>query len=144
MVKDGALSSCDYLARNCATYDATNWTALGGNIASLRAQYGHATGAVGVVDTWDQATPTNTCGWVRAAAVRYALVARSAQYESKLDSSGQRVGDEVTTVAPSWNGSADTPIDLSAIADWQSYRYRTFQNTAPARNTVWMAPQSGC
>jgi type IV pilus assembly protein PilW len=154
MVKGGALVSCDYMASDCSVYDATRWTALGGNVASLRAQYGHdtAAGAMdGTVDAWDQTTPTNACGWVRTSAVRYALVARSAQYESKLDSgTGQRVGDTVTAAAPTWNGSADTPIDLSknpdgsTNADWQAYRYRTFQNVAPARNTVWMAGQSGC
>lgn len=148
MVKDGSLMTCDYLARDCSVYDATNWTALGSNIVSLRAQYGRDTAAGsmdGVIDTWDATTPANACGWVRTSAVRYALVARSAQYESAIDTStGQRTGEVVTGPAPQWKGSSDSPIDLSANADWQSYRYRTFQNIAPARNTVWMAGQSGC
>jgi type IV pilus assembly protein PilW len=149
-VRNGALTSCDYMAADCSNGGAASWTALGGNMASLRAQYGRdtAAGAMdGAVDTWDQTTPANACGWVRATAVRYALVAKSAQYESSIDATGQRTCEQVTPLPPTWNGSAGAAIDLSrggALADWQCYRYRTFENVAPSRNVVWMGSNSGC
>jgi type IV pilus assembly protein PilW len=146
-VRNGALSSCDYMAADCSSASAANWTALGGNIVSLRAQYGKdTTGPAmdGSVDAWDQTTPTNSCEWVRASTVRYAIVARSAQYESALDASGQRTCEAVTAAAPGWNGSAGAAINLGAATDWQCYRYRTFENVAPSRNIVWMGAQAGC
>lgn len=158
-VRNGALASCDYLASDCTNTSAANWTAISGNIVSLRAQYGRDTtgpGMDGVVDQWDQATPTDSCHWARTTAVRFALVARNTQYESALDASGQRGCDQVTAAAPAWSGSTATApdqvlaIDLSknpdnsGNTDWQCYRYRTFENIAPARNLVWMVTQAGC
>lgn len=147
MVRDAALQSCDYLAVDCSTYNATNWTAVGAGIVALRAQYGRDTAAGtmdGSVDAWDQTTPSNACEWVRASAVRYALVARSSQYETALNASGQRVCEQVTAAAPTWNGSATSAINLSSATDWQCYRYRTYESVAPSRNVVWMGAQSGC
>src|SRR5205085_4450035 len=112
-VRNGSLTSCDYMAADCTNTSAANWTAVGGNIVSLRAQYGRDTTAPamdGTVDTWDQATPGNSCGWVRASTVRYALVARSATYETKIDATGQRTCEQVTPAAPGWNGSAGAAI----------------------------------
>ena len=146
-VRNGALTSCDYMTADCSNASAANWTAVGGNIVSLRAQYGRDTTAPamdGTVDTWDQTTPADSCTWVRASTVRYALVARSAQYETKIDAAGQRTCEAVTAAAPGWNGSAGAAINLGGAADWQCYRYRTFENVAPSRNIVWMGAQAGC
>ena len=140
-VRGGSLTSCDFLTSNCA--NGASWAAVAGGIVSLRAQYGHE----GSPMTWDQSTPTSagSCDWVRINATRYVLVARSTQYESKFDSAtGQRTGDQVTAAAPTWAGSADKAIDLSGDGDWQFYRYRTFENIAPARNVIWMKGSSGC
>jgi type IV pilus assembly protein PilW len=158
-VRNGSLASCDYMTSDCTNTSAANWTAISGNIVSLRAQYGRDTtgpGMDGVVDQWDQATPTDACHWARTSAVRFALVARNTQYESALNASGQRVCDQVTAAAPTWAGSTATlpnqalPIDVSKNPDnsgnndWQCYRYRTFENIAPSRNVVWMGTQAGC
>lgn len=161
-VRNGSLTSCDYMTSDCTNTSAANWTAMSGNIVSLRAQYGRdtAVGAMdGVVDVWDQTTPTTSCGWVRTSAVRYALVARSAQTESTLNASGQRVCEQATVAAPTWQGTTATasnptalPIDLTltkdqtgaTVSDWQCYRYRTFETVAPSRNVLWMGTQAGC
>jgi len=161
-VRNGSLTSCDFMASDCRVNNATNWTAVSGNIIGLRAQYGRDTAsAVGStsfqVDTWDQSTPTTDCGWVRTPAVRVGLLARSTQYETTIDpTTKQRVGDLVTAAAPTWSGSAppapsqSLPFDPTKNPDgsantyWQSYRYRVFESTAPARNIVWMGGQSGC
>ena len=160
-VRNGSLTMCDYMTSDCTNTSAANWTAIAGNIVSLRAQYGRdtAVGAMdGVVDQWDQTTPTDSCKWVRATAVRYAIVARSAQTDSTLNSSGQRVCEPATTTAPNWQGTTATapsqtlPIDLTlskdqngnTVSDWQCYRYRTFETIAPSRNVLWMGTQAGC
>lgn len=157
-VREGSLQACDYMAPavDCSNGGAANWSSVAGDIVSLRAQYGHDTTPAmdGAVDAWDGTTPANSCGWARSPAVRFALVARSTTYESAINAgTGQRVCDVVTAAAPTWSGSTGTstsPIDVSrkpdgtAHAEWQCYRYRTFENLAPTRNVVWMGAQAGC
>jgi type IV pilus assembly protein PilW len=146
-VRNGSLTSCDYLSADCSSTSAANWTAVGGNVVSLRAQYGQDTNpgtADGMIDVWNQTTPDTACKWVRASAVRYALVAKSTQFESTINAAGQRVGDTVTAAAPTWQGSTDAPIDLTSDTDWKSFRYRTFETVVPARNLVWMEAKAGC
>jgi type IV pilus assembly protein PilW len=145
-VKGGALESCDFMVANC-TNNGIQWVAVGGNIVSLQALYGRDTSAVGsmdgIPDAWDRTTPISSCGWARTSAVRLALVARANQYESKIDTAtSARVCDQVTAAAPTWNGG--TAINLTANADWQCYRYKTFENIAPSRNISWMGSVSSC
>lgn len=145
-IRNGALQSCDYVASDCRT-NSGQWVDVAGNMASLQAVYGRDTAAAGAMDglpdVWDQTTPTSACGWARTSALRLALVARSNQYETTLDAStGQRVCDQVTATAPTWNGG--TAINLSANSSWQCYRYRTFETIAPTRNVVWMGTQATC
>jgi type IV pilus assembly protein PilW len=153
-VRNGSLASCDFMVSDCRVSNAANWTAVAANVASLRAQYGRDTAppgsADGAVDTWDQVTPANACGWARATAVRFVLVARSGQFESQIGPTGQRVCEPVTAAPRTWSGSATTPIDLtrnpdgSANDEWQCFRYRTFETVAPSRNIVWMREQAAC
>ncbi|MDP3699917.1 MAG: PilW family protein [Hylemonella sp.] len=144
-VRNSNLTTCDYTiaAVNCAV--AGSWTAISSNIVSLRAQYGRDTTAPGMdgfVDVYDQATPNTLCGWSRVSAVRMGLVARSTQMEK----------DDVTTVAPVWEGStAGNPVGSTAAtivltgnADWKKYRYKVFQTLVPIRNMSWMGAVTGC
>ena len=63
------------------------------------------------------------CGWARVVGVRLVLVSRNRQPEKTA----------VKPNVPSWAGSA--PIVFSNVnADWQLYRYRTFETTVPLRN----------
>jgi type IV pilus assembly protein PilW len=135
-VRGGNLTVCDYMVSNCgaSTLNLADWVPVASNIVSLRAQYGRdtASGAMdGIVDAYDQTTPATACGWLRARAVRLALVARG-------------VKESVTSAAPIWAGSSTTPINLSANSDWQRYRYKTFETTVPMRNMAWMGVQAGC
>jgi type IV pilus assembly protein PilW len=153
-VRNGSLASCDFMVSDCRVNNAASWTAVAANVASLRAQYGRDTAppgsADGAVDTWDQATPGNACGWARATAVRFVLVARSGEFETQIGPTGQRVCEQVTATPRTWSGSDTAPIDLtrnpdgSANNDWQCYRYRTFETVAPSRNIVWMREQAAC
>ncbi len=150
-VRNGNLTTCDYTnaGLNCAA--AGSWNSIASNIVSLRAQYGRDTTAPGMdgfVDSYDQATPDpvatpNTlCGWSRISAVRMALVARSTQMEK----------EEVTAVAPLWDGSAAgnpagstaAAINLTGDANWKNYRYKVFQTLVPIRNMSWMGVVTGC
>lgn len=130
-VRGGNLASCDLLAADCS--DVANWVVIASNVVSLRAEYGVDTSTTldGVVDSYTQTTPTTACGWQRTLAVRIALVARSPEYNKMAAD-----GTNVTASAPSWEGSV--AITLSNDAEWQHYRYRTFQAVVPLRNMIWL------
>lgn len=181
-VRNGNLTVCDYMVNNCADAakvgDAAVWVPIAGSIVSLRAQYGRDTRAsplppspdgtiYPIVDLYDRSTPPLNvpdpanakykaqCGWVRIAAVRLALVARSSQFEKDDGAGGNQ---QVTAKAPTWTGStagnpagseAD-PFDLSKNPDgsdnkdWQNYRYKVFETVVPIRNPIWQGVNSRC
>lgn len=143
-VRNKTLTVCDYATSNCGAAASVNdtsiWTPIGSNIVSLRAQYGRDTTAGsmdGVVDAFDQTTPstatTVACDFARISAVRLAVVSRSAQAAAG-----------VTQAAPTWDGSATTPINLTSDSQWQNYRYKVFQTVVPLRNINWLGVVSGC
>jgi len=104
-----------------------------GGIVNLQAQYGISAAAtsntiVGWVDasggTWAAPTVANR-NLIKA--IRIAVVARNAKREP-----------EVVTPAPLTVWAGATTIDLTAsIADWDHYRYRTFETIIPLRNVFW-------
>ncbi|HWU81873.1 MAG TPA: PilW family protein [Methylophilaceae bacterium] len=156
-IRNGNLTMCKLVDINTTTLaddgknctdatlvnDQTVWIPIGSGIVNMRAQYGRDTNTLpmdGIVDVYDQTTPTTACGWTQTAAVRLALVAKSAKQEPQ----------NVTAAAPSWAGVATQPIDLtknpdgSANANWQRYRYKTFEALVPLRNVTWQGVVSGC
>lgn len=168
-VRGGNLTVCNYMTNNCGDVNlATSpavWVPIVNNIVGLRAQYGRDISLPmdGVVDAhasgnpcFDQlvespstspSTPSRTCatardpsvpsvqcGWARIPAVRIVVVARGGVRESEV----------VTVAAPTWAGTALAPIVLSANADWQRFRYLTFQTLIPLRNMILMGAQPGC
>src|SRR5690606_9444250 len=100
-IRGGNLTVCDYLRNDCGLAadkdNAAVWVPIGANIASLKARYGRDTSAArdGTVDVFDQETPAFQQDWLRVRALRLALVARSAQYESHIVA-GRRACREVT------------------------------------------------
>ena len=45
-----------------------------------------------------------------------------------------------TATAPTWAGSREgtsPAINLTADANWQCYRYKTFETVVPLRNMLW-------
>jgi type IV pilus assembly protein PilW len=152
-VRNGNLTVCDYTQNNCAdstlTGSSSVWVPVADNIVSLRAQYGRDTNAgsmTGVVDTWDQTTPSAAatppgvlCGWFRIQALRFVVVARSTQYDKD---SGYTFNPANLT----WAGTSTTPaaaVDVSGLADYQKYHYKLFQTTVPLRNIGWQGAQAG-
>lgn len=145
-VRNGSLTQCDFALNDCraGVDDETIWTPIANNIVSLRAEYGRDTTAPNmdaIVDVFDQNAPADACQRARISAVRLVLVARSGQFEQVPPDVGM----------PRWAGSAETadhlvavPIDLSDNADWQRFRYRSFETTIPLRNMAWQGVQTGC
>ncbi len=152
-VRNGNLTTCDYRANNCGdaaqVANTAIWAPIANDIVSLRAQYGQDTSGPpmdGIVDLYNQTTPTTACGWIKAPALRLVLVARNGQFEKTA----------VTAAAPAWlggpasgvavtpTGSANTPVALTANANWQNYRYKVFQTVVPLRNITSMGAVSGC
>lgn len=116
---------------------------LSPDIVSMQAEYGFDTRAGAQtdsqVDTWsatmidaDASGITGDAGDIgRIYALRLALVARSGLLEKADPATGTC---NTTTASPVWAGGA---ISLAADANWQCYRYKTFETVVPLRNTIW-------
>lgn len=135
---NGNLLFADY---SSAT-NTSNSQILSPDLVSLQAEYGFDTRAGvqtdGQVDSWsatmidaDASGVTGDAGDIqRIYAVRFAVVARSGLMEKPLPDGTCTT----TTASPVWTGGA---IDLSALANWQCYRYKTFETVVPLRNMLW-------
>ena len=120
---------------------ATTTEDLFPDIVNLQAFYGKDTDANGVVDTYDNTTPTTSAGWRQVLSVRIAVVARSVQMER----------EDVTTTQPLWDvGNATTvagsaacgtsrcvTVIVNTLPDWQRYRYKVYDSIVPLRNMLW-------
>ncbi len=135
-VSSGRLVVCDFLTRDCTSAAAANWTELADGVVSLRAQYGVDSSATmdSVVDTFDQTNNNTACSWYRRPVLRLSLVLRNGQLEKET----------VTAAAPAWSVASGAAIDLSGNADWQRYRYKTFESTVALRNVTWQGVITGC
>jgi type IV pilus assembly protein PilW len=105
-------------------------------VVRLQAQYGVSASAdSNVVATWEEAsgatwgTPS-VANRNRIKAVRLAVVLRN----------GLKEKTKVTNAAPvAWvdSGTTQIAIDISALPDWEYYRYRVFSTVIPLRNMLW-------
>ncbi len=119
-------------------------------IIAMQAYYGHDTSgtADGVIDVYNQTTPTTADGWSRVLAIRIALVARSNQYEK----------GEVTSSSIEWNvgeaaevasaqdctvgsGKCVTLVTKPSTGDWGHYRYKVYDTVVPLRNVLWSSTE---
>jgi type IV pilus assembly protein PilW len=140
-VRGGQLTRCDFLQHDCGdagqVSDPAVWTRVASQIVSLRAEYGlsHGSTPTAPVDEYSQATPASGCGWMHTPVVRLALVVRNSERErNAVPQSGAR-----------WAGSDLAPISLDAVgADWDHYRYSTFETMVPMRNVAWRAQEAAC
>lgn len=114
-------------------------------VVNMQAQYGVANAASNQVNQWVNATGAWAAPTVgdrnRIKAVRIVVVVRN----------GLREKDNVTTTCTTnkgiinngpcaWDDTDYSPapmIDLSADAEWQKYRYRSFETIIPVRNMLW-------
>ncbi len=113
-----------------------NGQTIAPNVVMLKAFYGKDTNGDGIVDTWQSTpAPVTAVDWANVYAIRVVVVARSAQPERPDATTGLCP----TPVAPTitWDDGSTLPLDLSANANWQCYRYKVFHMTASMRNLVW-------
>ena len=125
------------------------------DIVSLQAQYGvtitpdptststTAAAFLNRVDQWVDATGIygQTMALMdrnRIRAIRVAVVARDGNLQKDIvsqDCNGNAVGVSKVCI---WRGDANPAnVDLSAVPNWQRYRYRVFEATIPLRNILW-------
>ncbi|MDX9844124.1 MAG: PilW family protein [Aquabacterium sp.] len=113
-------------------------------IVNMQALYGKDTDGNGVVDTYDETTPTTPAGWQQVMTIRVAIVARSIKDE----------GSNVTTSQPLWDVGADDTITgpttsdchgtskcitltVNTLPNWQRFRYKVYDTVIPLRNVLW-------
>lgn len=110
-------------------------------IVGLQAQYG-ISGAVKInkvnswvnpIDTWAAAALTREKAKL-IKAVRVAVVARSSEYEKPLP--GQGCATTTQAMLDAWSDWADFS-SVTALPDWQCYRYKAFETVIPLRNMLW-------
>jgi type IV pilus assembly protein PilW len=118
-----------------------NGRAIVSEVVNMQAQYGVSTtaGENNVTDwvdangIWNNPTVATTRNRIKA--IRLAIVLRNGLKEKQVN------GANVTAAAPvAWeplNGSTAPLVDLTAIPDWDQYRYRTFETIIPLRNLLW-------
>ncbi|RQO62627.1 pilus assembly protein PilW [Paucibacter sp. KBW04] len=110
-------------------------------IVNLQAMYGKDTDGDGVVDAYDNGTPTTNAGWRQVLSVRIALVARSVSYQKEevsLNAPQWDVGSAVNVAgAVDCNGSRCINMKVEGVPDWKHYRYRVYDVVVPLRNMLW-------
>jgi type IV pilus assembly protein PilW len=99
----------------------------------------------GTTDQWADNMPAAATGadWARVIAIRLVVTSRSMTPEKPNPATGVC---DTTTQLPKWFANdpvfaIDVDIKLADPANWQCYRYRTFEVTVPLRNMVWF-PQN--
>jgi type IV pilus assembly protein PilW len=115
-------------------------------IVNMQALYGKDTDGDGIVDTYDETTPTTPSGWQQVMSLRVAIVARSIKDE----------GSNVTTAQPLWDVGAATvnaitgpttstchgtsqciTLTVNTLPNWQRFRYKVYDTVIPLRNVLW-------
>lgn len=106
--------------------DNGNGAGVSGNCTGL----GGGTANDGIVDCYDNNTPTTAIGWQQVLSVRIGVLARSQNYE-KPEPAGSAC--TATTAAPTWDGGTfAVPGGIPSC-----YKYRAFETVVPLRNMIW-------
>ena len=110
-------------------------------IVNMRALYGKDTNGDGVVDLYDDVTPTTNALWQQVIAVRVVVVARSDQFEKENVTPGNLRWDVGTTPPTTGAAACGTSqcltLKVDHLADYQRYRYKQFDTVIPLRNMLW-------
>lgn len=112
-------------------------------VINMQAMYGKDTNGDGVVDAYNNATPTTAAGWAQVMAIRIAIVTRSTQYEKEVVTASEPLWDVGTAIpiagtVPCHTSSQCLTLKVSQVgADWQLYRYKVYDTVVPLRNILW-------
>jgi type IV pilus assembly protein PilW len=110
---------------------------LAENVVLLKAQYGTSNGTAAHIEQWTSATdawvaPLDAAHVSAVRAIRILVVARSPHRERPSDGAAC----DATPAAPDgFPGAA--PVDLSAVPEWQCYRYKRLLLTIPLKNVIF-------
>ena len=132
------------------SYNATP-VAIVNDMVDLQAQYGKDNGidngtvmnaggvyaaGDGIVDSYDNVTPTTAAGWLQVLSVRLGVLARSQNYE-KPEPAGAAC--TATTTTPTWAGSGvGSTANFTVPGGLPScYKYLVFETVVPLRNMLW-------
>lgn len=153
LVNLGALNDTTYSVGALGTLQANNFAIVNAtpsytgaidifaNIVNLQAYYGKDTNGDGVVDTWDNITPTTHAGWLQVLAVRVAVVSRSEQYEKEAVTSSNPLWDvganSTLSGANTCGASKCIALRVDQLPNWQHYRYKVFDSIVALRNMIW-------
>jgi type IV pilus assembly protein PilW len=110
-------------------------------VVNLQALYGKDTNADGIVDTYDNVTPTTQAGWAQVRTIRIALVTRSQQFEKEPPTAADPEWDVGTSAAVpgahACGNSQCITLTISNLPDWRNYRYKVYDSVVPLRNVLW-------
>ena len=140
-------------------------TVIANNVIAIQAQYGVAASADGPITAWVNANNKNAdkIDWANPApdrallikAIRIAVLTRSAALEKPGDTNQDGVVDALDAPTKACTDSSknklfDGPciwtnrddnigfkLDLSSTANWNWFRYRTYETVIPLRNVIW-------
>jgi len=116
------------------------------NTVALQAQYGISVDNktldisdwVDPTRAWAKDTLTKDDGY-RIKALRLAVVARSSEYEKP--NPGEACSTTTAAMVAAWSEWADLS-SVTALPDWQCYRYKVFETVIPLRNVIWAGPKT--
>ena len=127
---------------------------LAENIVNLQAQYGVDTNNDGTIDSWQPATAAWAAGAItrqqitQIKAIRVGIVARSGLLEKVDPATGACNAAPAPTPLPAVAGAvpakpAGPAMSVAALpANWQCYRYKTYETVIPVRNAVMSADKA--
>ena len=112
-------------------------------IVNLQAQYGYDLSANGQISSTEWFDPDSTnkpniggpVDWTKVLAIRYAILARSRNYEPAPFVAPNPVWASGSFVMTDIGGTTDTnPVGPS---NWRNYRYSVYEGVIPIRNLLW-------
>ncbi|GGP22906.1 PilW family protein [Silvimonas iriomotensis] len=117
---------------------AQSTTLIADNVVLMKAQYGVSSGSTSTVSSWvagsgSWAAPLNSTQITQIRAVRVAMVVR---IPAKIKPSVSGGSCDATTASPKVWGGTQT-MDISGLANWQCYKYRTLTLTIPLKNFIF-------
>lgn len=106
-------------------------------IVNLQAQYGYDADDNGQIaaNEWVDAIVPGPPDWRRVLAVRYALLARSRNFEALPFRAANPVWAGGRFVMTDLSGGADT--DPGGANNWRAYRHVVYEGVIPMRNVLW-------
>lgn len=131
---------------SAATFPDKTAVPIVSGIVALQAQYGVSDAALNTnrIANWVDATDDFAIGGITLAkrnlikAVRVAVVAQDgAMQKTNVSQACNGAAAGLNKVCIWINDTTPKSVDLSAIPNWQRYRYKVYETAIPLRNVLW-------